>query len=189
MPSPKRPSQRSSTPDRIEDFLADLIGDDAQPLKDRVTALMGLLIFAQQDAREHASDARTTAATFVSTPALWEELVRTGRGLPPGLAEVSQLVNDLGEVRALAMYVAIVARNALEDFHNKHLSDDTMRELNTIVRNAVYTALISMRDMLHSTYARGYVNYHTGHIPPYWEQPELLEGYAEESSGESTTNK
>src|SRR5262245_60252351 len=40
-----------------------------------------------------------------------------------------------------AMYVAMVVRNALEDFHCRHLSDEQMKELNPLIRNAICTAL------------------------------------------------
>lgn len=36
-----------------------------------------------------------------------------------------------------AMYIAMVVRNAMEDFHAKHLSDTQMAELNPIIRNAI----------------------------------------------------
>ena len=42
-----------------------------------------------------------------------------------------------------AKYAAIVVRNAMEEFHCKHLSDEQMEELNPIIRNAIYTALCS----------------------------------------------
>ena len=41
----------------------------------------------------------------------------------------------------MAMYVAIVVRNAMEDFHCEHLTDEQMKELNPIIRNAIYTAM------------------------------------------------
>lgn len=40
-----------------------------------------------------------------------------------------------------AMVVAMSVRNAMEDFHCANLTDEQMRELNPIVRNAIYTAL------------------------------------------------
>ncbi len=45
------------------------------------------------------------------------------------------------ETRHLAIYVAMVVRNTMEDFHCQHLSDEQMRELNPIIRNAIGTAL------------------------------------------------
>lgn len=38
------------------------------------------------------------------------------------------------------MFMAMVVRNALEDFHVQHLSDDEMRLLNPIIRSAIATA-------------------------------------------------
>ena len=40
-------------------------------------------------------------------------------------------------MRYQAKYISIVIRNAMEDFHTKHLSDAQMKELNPIIRNAV----------------------------------------------------
>ncbi len=45
------------------------------------------------------------------------------------------------EDQQLASYIAMVVRNAMEDFHCQYLTDDQMKELNPIVRNAVCTAL------------------------------------------------
>jgi hypothetical protein len=44
-------------------------------------------------------------------------------------------------LRRCAKYIAMVVRNAMEDFHCRHLSDEQMAELNPIIRNAIYTAL------------------------------------------------
>ena len=41
--------------------------------------------------------------------------------------------------RDMAKYVAMVIRNAMEEFHCKYLSDEQMKELNPIIRNAVCT--------------------------------------------------
>ena len=77
----------------------------------------------------------------------------------------------------MAMYVAMVIRNAIEDFHVRHLSDAQMKELNPLIRNAVYTALRAAREATHSAGARAFFEWHRAHIPEYWEQPNLLEGY------------
>jgi hypothetical protein len=50
-------------------------------------------------------------------------------------------VDPSEENKLFAMYIAMVIRNAMEDFHVKHLSDRQVKELNPIIRNAVYTAL------------------------------------------------
>lgn len=42
-----------------------------------------------------------------------------------------------------ALTVAMLVRNALEDFHVEHLSDAQMKQLNQITRYAIYDALES----------------------------------------------
>jgi hypothetical protein len=81
------------------------------------------------------------------------------------------------DMKTMSIFIAVVIRNAMEDFHVKHLSDVQMRELNPIIRNAVFTAVHATRSMDWSEAARAYVDYLSQHIPPYWEQPELLIGY------------
>jgi len=69
-----------------------------------------------------------------------------------------------------AKTLAIVVRNQMENFHCKHLSDAQMKELNPIIRNAIYTALVQLienRDAM--------VAYAQLYIPPYWEDCELLD--------------
>ncbi len=77
------------------------------------------------------------------------------------------------------MFIAIVIRNAMEHFHVKHLSDAQMRELNPIIRNAVFTALHALRNASRSDGVRSYVQYQSKHIPAYWEEPQLLTGYVD----------
>ena len=76
-------------------------------------------------------------------------------------------------------FISIVIRNAMEDFHNKHLSDAQMKELNPLIRNAVYTALYSMQYYKDSFKAKEFMSYQLGMIPDYWEEPELIEGIGE----------
>ena len=56
-------------------------------------------------------------------------------------------------------YISIVIRNAMEDFHTKHLSDAQMKELNPVIRNAVYTALYTMQYLEKSDKAKAFLNY------------------------------
>ena len=79
--------------------------------------------------------------------------------------------------RQLTKYIAIVVRNAMEDFHVRHLSDSQMRELNPIIRNAIFTALYSARHLEDSEAAQAFMAFHCRSIPGYWEEPELLEDY------------
>lgn len=41
----------------------------------------------------------------------------------------------------MSFIVAMNIRNAMEDFHSKHLSDEHMKELNPIIRQAIYDIL------------------------------------------------
>jgi hypothetical protein len=75
------------------------------------------------------------------------------------------------------MYIAMVVRNAMEDFHCRNLSDDQMAELNPIIRNAICTALHAAERGAKSPGAAAFVAFHQRSIPKYWEQPVLLEDF------------
>ena len=79
----------------------------------------------------------------------------------------------------IAMFLAMVVRNAMEDLHAKHLSDEQMQELNPSVRNAVYTGLQALRHYDRSEGARSFADFQKMLIPKYWEQPELLTDFVE----------
>jgi hypothetical protein len=80
-------------------------------------------------------------------------------------------------MRYYAKYLAIVIRNAMEDFYHKYLSDEQMKELNPMIRNAIYTALYANENQDRSSRAKEYVRYHSSMIPKYWEEPQLLGGF------------
>ena len=82
-------------------------------------------------------------------------------------------------MQELSKYIAIVIRNAMEDFHCQHLSDAQMKELNPIIRNAVFTALYAYEAGEKATYAKSFVEFQLLCIPKYWEEPELLKGFRE----------
>ena len=71
-------------------------------------------------------------------------------------------------------YIAIVVRNTMEDFHTKYLSDKQMKELNPIIRNAIYTAIYACDHQEQSSVARDFVEFNVSMIPEYWEAPKLL---------------
>jgi hypothetical protein len=75
------------------------------------------------------------------------------------------------------MYIAAVIRCEMEDFHHEHLSDEQMKELNPIIRNAVFTALVAFQAMDEETLARDFVNFYLQMIPDYWEKPTLTEEF------------
>lgn len=79
----------------------------------------------------------------------------------------------------MAMFLAMVVRNAIEDFHCKHLSDEQMKVLNPIIRNAICTGLHAIEYYDVSEGAGSFVNFQTQAIPKYWEPPELLPDFLE----------
>lgn len=58
-----------------------------------------------------------------------------------------ELINDKNN---LAKSIAVYIRNKIEDIHLDHLSDDDMRMLNPLIRNAIFSFLID--------YINDYVN-------------------------------
>ena len=96
------------------------------------------------------------------------------------LQEKSQMFNtptdkDIQKVlKNQSKFISIVIRNAMEDFHTNHLSDEQMKELNPLIRNAVYTALFTMQYCNDSARAREYIDEQIKMIPRYWEEPELV---------------
>src|SRR5262245_37924451 len=83
----------------------------------------------------------------------------------------------LTETRELAIYLASVVRNAMEDFHCRHLSDEQMRELNPIIRDAIYTALYAYENYNRSVAAQSFVDFSIRLIPNYWEEPKLTDDF------------
>lgn len=81
------------------------------------------------------------------------------------------------EIQQYAKFIAIVVRNAMEDFHARHLSDEQMKELNPIIRDAIATALHAFNHYEQLPAARRYVDHQFRCVPSYWERPQLLEGY------------
>jgi hypothetical protein len=91
--------------------------------------------------------------------------------------DVERKVEDFDCLRMQATYVAIVVHTAMEDFRAKHLSGEQMKELNPIIRNAIFTALYAEETLCRSERAKEFVKYHWELIPPSWEEPELLKGF------------
>ena len=79
--------------------------------------------------------------------------------------------------RSMAIYIAMVIRNAMEDFHVENLTDAQVRELNQLIRNAAYTALDSMHRAHTDKGAAAFLALTLRLIPGYWEEPELLSDY------------
>ena len=83
------------------------------------------------------------------------------------------------DMKIFSKYIAMVVRNAMEDFHCKHLSDAQMKELNPIIRNAIYTAIYAHQAIGKSEMSESFVEFHLLSTPKYWEEPELLKGFKE----------
>jgi hypothetical protein len=81
---------------------------------------------------------------------------------------------DIGWLQDQAVYIAAAIRHAMEGFHGKHLSDEQMKELNPIIRNAIYTAMYGAMVYKQSAKASRYVAYIRSMIPDYWEAAALL---------------
>ena len=82
-------------------------------------------------------------------------------------------------MKCQAKFIAIVVRNAMEGFHCKYLSDEQMKELNPIIRNAIYTALYTIQYYKDSANIGAFVDQHVAMLPAYWEEPDLLVGFKE----------
>jgi len=88
------------------------------------------------------------------------------------------------EVKRLATIAKIIAmevRNAMEDFHVKHLTDEQIQELNPIVRNAIFSAVMLLKyagdagDRAKNQNAIAGISRLLMMVPKYWEEPELNE--------------
>jgi len=98
--------------------------------------------------------------------------------------EFDEIVQE-DPIAARALVIAMYVRNSIEDFHAEHLSDAQMKELNPLVRNAIYTALICLVALenpekhhppLVET-ANQLLGFQATLIPDYWEPPEITEDF------------
>ena len=80
-------------------------------------------------------------------------MTRKMEALPEGL-KLSKGSQDM------AKFLAMLVRNGMEDFHHNHLSDEQMKELNPIIRNAIYTGLHALRHCRTSKGAKAFVYFH-----------------------------
>jgi len=67
------------------------------------------------------------------------------------------------------LLVAIYVRNAMEDFHVRHLTDAQMKEINMIVRQGLYDIVSMIEDDDDGDDQT--LNYLVAQIPDYWEIP------------------
>jgi hypothetical protein len=90
---------------------------------------------------------------------------------------VTPRLND--SEKQTAKIIAMVVRNALEDFHCAHLTDEQMKELNPIIRNGIATALHMLANMGIDDAARKAFDFTAMSVPRYWEDPVLMDDYVQ----------
>jgi len=66
-----------------------------------------------------------------------------------------------------AKIIASYVRNNIEDFHCEYLSDEMMKELNPLIRNAIYTALVDFETKMLRAFMHNMM-----YVPTYWEDCE-----------------
>jgi hypothetical protein len=69
------------------------------------------------------------------------------------------------------LVVAMLVRNALEDFHVAHLSDTQMKELNRLIRYGIYDAVTMIETMAAYPEKQQFYDWLVDSIPGYWEIP------------------
>lgn len=69
------------------------------------------------------------------------------------------------------LVVSMQVRNALEDFHVANLSGGQMKELNQIVRYAIYDAVELIEPMDGDEKKGSFFEYLVEMVPDYWEIP------------------
>ena len=87
--------------------------------------------------------------------------------------------NKLTPIQKQTILIAIIVRNEMDDFHAEHLSDKQMKELNPIIRQAIFDAL-NLLEILNDPNSNknqfdeaiSIANFEIGLIPDYWEIPE-----------------
>jgi hypothetical protein len=87
---------------------------------------------------------------------------------------------DKAAVQTWAKVIAMHVRNEMEDFHCQHLSDAQMKELNPIIRKAIYETLRQLYFLKKGTRKQRLVAVQSIHylfllLPDYWEAPDLTE--------------
>jgi len=91
---------------------------------------------------------------------------------PEDYPHLTQLQRD-------TLLISMIIRSEMEDFHVKHLSDAQMKQLNPIVRQAVFDALnliehIRVKGRKADTTAIKQLHNQISQIPQYWEVPDQV---------------
>jgi len=87
--------------------------------------------------------------------------------------------------KAVATFIAMHVRNSIENFHIEHLTDAQTRELNPLIGNAIFEALViisraSDDDAPSAEKAQQIPGFTMAMVPNYWEEPALSDELARE---------
>lgn len=104
---------------------------------------------------------------------------------------------DKKALQTWAKVIAMHVRNGMEDFHCQHLTDEQMKELNPIIRKAIYETLRQIYFLKKGTrkqqlLAVQQIHYLLLLLPKYWEDPDLTEedrAQEEELAGRDMTKR
>ncbi|MBS1779879.1 MAG: hypothetical protein JST70_11180 [Bacteroidetes bacterium] len=89
------------------------------------------------------------------------------------------LSNNQDVLKSIAMIIAHEVRNNIEDFHVAHLSDRQMKELNPLIREAIYNALFAIANYEQHPSLKNFIDFHVMSIPEYWEVPQLYNQFSD----------
>ena len=82
--------------------------------------------------------------------------------------------SQVAPLQRTAMVIAGLVRDGLEDLHVRgDLSDDLMPELNTRIRNAIYTAAYALEHAETDCHCDNLLEEANQAVPGYWEAPQL----------------
>lgn len=89
----------------------------------------------------------------------------------------------LTPAQQLTLLIAMHVRNEMEDFHVANLSDTQMKELNPIIRQAIFDVVSFTNQFPKTKTARRQaaqaINWLTMMVPDYWEVPKKTSGSLE----------
>lgn len=100
-----------------------------------------------------------------------------------------QTVNE-PYLKRVSKIIALAVRNELEGFHiAAHIRDSDMKELNTHIRNAVYTMILTVAKTDSEQHCRDVIAYLERQMPPYWEEPVVTDKELNKILKKSTSPK
>lgn len=78
------------------------------------------------------------------------------------------------DIQFATKMIAMAVRNKIEDFHVEHLTDDQMKQLNPLIRQGIYQALVVIEQNCEwNNMATKMMQWLEMMIPEYWEDSQL----------------